>query len=334
MSLLVQIREKARKLQKTIVLPEGQDQRIIEAAAEIVKQGLAKPVVIGDAERIKRVAGDLGLSMDGVEILELEKTGHLDEYATEFAKLRAKKGMTFEQAKDTMLKAPVFYAAMMVRKGVADGVVSGAAAPTAQVIRAGLQIIGTRPGIKTVSSVFVMELTERQDTYGEILLFGDCSVIPEPTSEQLADTCESAVETAKNLLGMDGKVALLSFSTKGSASHPSIDVVKEAGKLLRDRKVTFAFDDELQADAALVKSVAEKKCPSSKVAGHANILIFPNLAAGNIAYKLVQRLAGANAYGPLLQGLAHPINDLSRGCSAPDIVDTVALTAVQSTTNK
>jgi phosphate acetyltransferase len=179
-----------------------------------------------------------------------------------------------------------------------------------------------------------MELTERQDTYGEILLFGDCSVIPEPTSVQLADTCESAVETAKSLLGMDGKVALLSFSTKGSASHPSIDVVKEAGNILRERKVTFAFDDELQADAALVKSVAEKKCPNSKVAGHANILIFPNLAAGNISYKLVQRLAGANAYGPLLQGLAHPINDLSRGCSAPDIVDTVALTAVQSTTNK
>lgn len=329
MSLLVNIREKARKLQRKVVLPEGDDQRVIEAASEIVKLGLARPIVIGSRTNIKRMAGDMGVSVEGVDIIDFSTVGNLDEYATEFAKLREKKGMTFEQAKDLMIKKPVFYAAMMVRKGAAHGVVSGAAAPTADVLRAGLQVIGAKPGVKTVSSVFIMELTERQDTYGEILLFGDCSVMPEPTAEQLADTAASSVETAKTMLGMDGKVALLSFSTKGSASHPSVDVVKEAGNILRERKVEFAFEDELQADAALVKSVASKKCPDSKVAGHANILIFPNLAAGNIGYKLVQRLAGANAYGPIIQGLAHPINDLSRGCSAADIVDVVAMTAIQ-----
>ncbi len=329
MSLLVKIREKARAAQRKIVLPEGNDQRVVEAASEIVKLGLAKPIVIGNKANINRMAGDMGISMEGVDILDLANVSNLDEYATEFAQMRAKKGMTFEQAKDTMLKAPVFYAAMMVKKGAAYGVVSGAAAPTAEVIRAGLQIIGTKPGVKTVSSVFVMELTERQDTYGEVLLFGDCSVIPEPTAQQLADTAVSSVQTARSMLGMEGRVALLSFSTKGSASHPSIDVVKEAGSILREANVDFAFEDELQADAALVKSVAAKKCPESKVAGQANILIFPNLAAGNIGYKLVQRLAGANAFGPIIQGLAHPINDLSRGCSAADIVDVVAMTAIQ-----
>lgn len=329
MSLLVNIREKARKLQRKVVLPEGDDQRVIEAASQIVELGLAKPIVIGNKANIDRMAGDLGISMEGVDILDLANVSNLDEYATEFAKMREKKGMTFDKAKALMLEKPVFYAAMMVKKGAAHGVVSGAAAPTADVLRAGLQVIGTKPGINTVSSVFVMELTERQDTYGEILLFGDCSVMPEPTDVQLADTAVSSVETGRTMLGMEGRVALLSFSTKGSASHPSVDVVKAAGNILRERNVDFAFEDELQADAALVKSVASKKCPESKVAGQANILIFPNLAAGNIGYKLVQRLAGANAYGPIIQGLAHPINDLSRGCSAADIVDVVAMTAIQ-----
>ena len=218
----------------------------------------------------------------------------------------------------------------MVKMKDADAMVSGSDSPTADVLRAGLQIIGTKPGIKTVSSMFVMELTERQETYGEVLLFGDCSVIPVPTSEQLADIAEASVITAKNVVGMEGKVALMTFSTKGSANHPDIDVVKEAGNILKERGVTFPYEAEIQADAAIVKSVAMKKCPESKVAGSANILVFPNLAAGNIGYKLVQRLAGANAYGPLIQGLASPINDLSRGCSVDDIVNLVAITAVQA----
>ena len=242
--------------------------------------------------------------------------------------------MTVEQAREILLKDPNFYGAMMVKMGDADAMVSGSNSPTANVLRAGLQVVGTRKGIKTVSSVFVMELTERQETYGDVLLFGDCSVIPVPTSEQLADIAEASVHTAQSVIGMQGRVALLTFSTKGSASHPDVDVVIEAGKILEERHVNFPFTAEIQADAAIVKSVARKKCPESKVAGTANILIFPNLAAGNIGYKLVQRLAGANAYGPLIQGLAAPINDLSRGCSVDDIVNLVAITAVQAAGNK
>ena len=334
MSFLVKIREKAREVQQTIVLPEGDDERVVTAAAKIVSLGVAKPVVLGSRETMDRIATDLGITLKGVEIIETKNPPKLEPYAEKLAEIRAKKGMTVEQAREILLKDPNFYGAMMVKMGDADAMVSGSNSPTANVLRAGLQVVGTKQGIKTVSSVFVMELTERQDTYGDVLLFGDCSVIPVPTSEQLADIAEASVVTAKNVIGMQGKVALLTFSTKGSASHPDIDVVIEAGKILEERKVDFPFTAEIQADAALVKSVARKKCPNSKVAGSANILIFPNLAAGNIGYKLVQRLAGANAYGPLIQGLASPINDLSRGCSVDDIVNLVAITAVQAAGNK
>lgn len=334
MSFLVKIREKAREVQQTIVLPEGDDERVVTAAAKIVSLGVAKPVVLGSRETMDRIATDLGITLKGVEIIETKNPPKLEPYAEKLAEIRAKKGMTVDQAREILLKDPNFYGAMMVKMGDADAMVSGSNSPTANVLRAGLQVVGTRQGIKTVSSVFVMELTERQDTYGDVLLFGDCSVIPVPTSEQLADIAEASVVTAKNVIGMQGKVALLTFSTKGSASHPDIDVVIEAGKILEERKVEFPFTAEIQADAALVKSVARKKCPNSKVAGSANILIFPNLAAGNIGYKLVQRLAGANAYGPLIQGLASPINDLSRGCSVDDIVNLVAITAVQAAGNK
>ena len=334
LSFLVKIREKAREVQQTIVLPEGDDERVVTAAAKIVSLGVAKPVVLGSRETMDRIATDLGITLKGVEIIETKNPPKLEPYAEKLAEIRAKKGMTVDQAREILLKDPNFYGAMMVKMGDADAMVSGSNSPTANVLRAGLQVVGTKQGIKTVSSVFVMELTERQDTYGDVLLFGDCSVIPVPTSEQLADIAEASVVTAKNVIGMQGKVALLTFSTKGSASHPDIDVVIEAGKILEERKVQFPFTAEIQADAALVKSVARKKCPNSKVAGSANILIFPNLAAGNIGYKLVQRLAGANAYGPLIQGLASPINDLSRGCSVDDIVNLVAITAVQAAGNK
>lgn len=333
MSFLVKIREKAREVQKSVVLPEGDDERVVTAAAKVVSLGVAKPIVLGHREDMERIANDLGISLRGVEIIEAKNPPKLQEYAEKLAELRAKKGMTVDQAKEVLLNDPNFYGAMMVKMGDADSMVSGSNSPTANVLRAGLQVVGTRKGIKTVSSVFVMELTERQDTYGDVLLFGDCSVIPVPTSEQLADIAEASVETAKTVIGMQGKVALLTFSTKGSASHPDVDVVIEAGKILEERHVQFPFTAEIQADAAIVKSVARKKCPDSKVAGSANILIFPNLAAGNIGYKLVQRLAGANAYGPLIQGLAAPINDLSRGCSVDDIVNLVAITAVQASGN-
>ena len=330
MSFLVKIREKAREVKKSVVLPEGDDERVITAAVKIVSLGVAKPIVLGCRETMERIANDLGISLRGVDIIEASNPPKLETYAEKLAEIRAKKGLTVEQAREILLKDPNFYGAMMVRMKDADAMVSGSNSPTANVLRAGLQVVGTKPGIKTVSSVFVMELTERQETYGDVLLFGDCSVIPVPTSEQLADIAQSSVETAKDVLNMSGRVALLTFSTKGSAKHPDIDTVIEAGKILDERKVEFPYEAELQADAALVKSVARKKCPGLKVPGTANILIFPNLAAGNIGYKLVQRLAGANAYGPLIQGLKSPINDLSRGCSVDDIVNLVAITAVQA----
>ena len=221
---------------------------------------------------------------------------------------------------------------MLIRMGDADGMVSGSASPTANVLRAAIQVIGTQPGVKTVSSVFIMELSQFKDLFGSILVFGDCSVIPFPTSEQLADIATSAAETAVKIAGINPRVALMTFSTKGSAKHECVDRVIEAGRILRERKVPFRFDDELQADAALVKSVGEIKAPLSDVSGNANVLIFPTLSAGNIGYKLVQRLAGANAYGPIIQGLNAPVNDLSRGCSVEDIVVLTAITSAQACT--
>jgi phosphate acetyltransferase len=243
---------------------------------------------------------------------------------------RAKKGMTPEKAKEILTTDVNFFGAMMVALGDADGMVSGSDSPTANVLRAGFQVIGPKPGMKTVSSVFIMELKDKVEEYGNILIFGDCAVIPEPNSQQLADIAMGAAETARSVAGIVPKVALMTFSTKGSAKHDSVDVVAEAGKILAESNVDFEFEAELQADAALVAAVGAKKAPESKVAGNANILIFPNLAAGNIGYKLVQRLAGAEAHGPLLQGLAAPINDLSRGCSVSDIVNLTAITSVQA----
>ena len=241
--------------------------------------------------------------------------------------------MTREEAKKILQNDPNFFGAMLIKMGDADGMVSGSASPTANVLRAGIQVIGTQPGVKTVSSVFIMELTQFKDLFGSILVFGDCSVIPFPTSEQLADIATSAAETATKIAGINPRVALMTFSTKGSAKHECVDRVKEAGSILRERKVQFRFDDELQADAALVKSVGEIKAPLSDVSGNANVLIFPTLSAGNIGYKLVQRLAGANAYGPIIQGLSAPVNDLSRGCSVEDIVVLTAITSAQACTD-
>jgi|GEM_PF-250022 len=255
---------------------------------------------------------------------------NVNELFNKLVELRSKKGMTPEEAKKLLLNDPNFFGAMLIKMGDADGMVSGSASPTANVLRAAIQIIGTQPGVKTVSSVFIMELSQFKDLFGSILVFGDCSVIPVPTSEQLADIATSAAETAVRIAGINPRVALLTFSTKGSAKHECVDRIIEAGRILRERKVQFRFDDELQADAALVKSVGEIKAPLSDVSGNANVLIFPTLSAGNIGYKLVQRLAGANAYGPIIQGLNSPVNDLSRGCSVEDIVVLTAITSAQA----
>ena len=330
MSFINKIREKAKKNIKKIVLPEATDERVVVAASKIVKEKLALPILIGKKSEIEEIAKKANIVLEGIEIIEPLNYKKLDSYIEKLVELRAAKGMTPEKAKEILLSDVNFFGAMMVKMKDCDGMVSGSDSPTANVLRAGLQVVGTKPGIKTVSSVFVMELSQKQEEYGEVLLFGDCAVIPEPTSAQLADIASEAAVTAETVVGIVPKVALLSFSTKGSAKHEAVDVVIEAGKILTERKVTFEFEEEIQADAALVATVGLKKAPNSKVAGQANILIFPNLASGNIGYKLVQRLAGADAYGPLIQGLASPINDLSRGCSIDDIVNLSAITAVQA----
>ncbi len=330
MSFILEVREKAKKLNNRIVLPEAKDERVLKATEEIVKDGLAVPVLVGNVEELKKQAQELGVSLEGAEIIDPIKFSKLGEYVAKLVELRSKKGMTEEQAKEILTSDVNFFGAMMVKFGDAVGMVSGSDSPTANVLKAALQVVGTKPGMKTVSSVFLMELKDKVEEYGQIILFGDCAVIPEPTSEQLADIASSAADTARKVVGIEPKVALMTFSTKGSAKHDSVDVVIEAGKILEDRKVDFDFESEIQADAAIVKAVGEKKAPGSKVAGNANILIFPNLAAGNIGYKLVQRLSGAEAHGPLLQGMAAPINDLSRGCSVSDISNLVAITAVQA----
>lgn len=330
MSFINGVKEKAKKSQKKIVLPEATDERVVKAAVKVVEEGLAVPVLIGDKSAIEAIAANASLNLAGVEIVEPSKYAKLDSYVAKLYELRAAKGMTEEKAKETLLSDVNFFGAMMVKMKDVDGMVSGSDSPTANVLRAGLQVVGTKPGVKTVSSVFVMELVQKQDIYGDVLIFGDCAVIPEPTSVQLADIAQEAAVTAKEVAGIEPKVALMSFSTKGSAKHEAVDVVIEAGKILRERAVNFDFEEEMQADAALVASVGQKKAPGSKVAGHANVLIFPNLAAGNIGYKLVQRLSGAEAHGPLIQGLASPINDLSRGCSVEDIVNLTAITSVQA----
>jgi len=330
MGIINQIKEKAKITQKTIVLPEATDERVLKAAQEIVKEGLAEVILVGNIETLNAEAKKIGANLEGATIIDPKTFKNIDAYVAKLVEKRAKKGMTPEKAKEILTTDVNFFGAMMVALGDADGMVSGSDSPTANVLRAGFQVVGTKPGMKTVSSVFIMELKNKVEEYGDILIFGDCAVIPEPNSQQLADIAIGAAATARSVAGIEPKVALMTFSTKGSAKHDSVDVVVEAGKILEESNVDFEFEAELQADAALVEAVGAKKAPGSKVAGNANILVFPNLAAGNIGYKLVQRLAGAEALGPLLQGLAAPINDLSRGCSVSDIVNLTAITSVQA----
>lgn len=330
MSFLGQVRKKALQANRRIVLPESSDERIIRATAQILKEGLAQVVLVGNQETIMHSAKAYEVSLSGVKIVDPYNFERLDDYVNKLVELRSKKGMTPEEAKKILQTDTNFFGAMLVKMGDADGMVSGSASPTANVLRAAIQVIGTQPGVKTVSSVFIMELSQFKDLFGSILVFGDCSVIPFPTSEQLADIATSAAETAIKIAGINPRVALMTFSTKGSAKHECVDRVIEAGHILRERKVQFRFDAELQADAALVKSIGEIKAPLSDVSGNANVLIFPTLSAGNIGYKLVQRLAGANAYGPIIQGLNAPVNDLSRGCSVEDIVVLTAITSAQA----
>lgn len=327
MGLMDEIKNKARSVRKRVVLPEGTEERTIKAAEIIAKEGIADVILLGNASEIRKKAA--GLDYSGVTVIDVNETGKLEGYAADFFEMRKNKGITMEQALKTMAD-PMFYSCMMVKKGEADGMVAGAINPTANTLRPGLQIIKTLPGISVVSSCFIMELKTKE--YGEngVMLFGDCAVNPNPDENELAAIAISTAKTAFQLTGMTPKVAMLSFSTKGSAKHELADKVIKATEIVKKQAPELMVDGELQADAALVEKVGQLKSPGSPVAGKANVLIFPDLQAGNIGYKLVQRLAGAEALGPICQGFAAPVNDLSRGCSVEDIVSVVAITAVQA----
>lgn len=320
------LKSRVAKAQKKIVLPETNSRRVLKAAERVLAEGFAKIILVGNLDAIKKDAAKFQIDLTGVEVIDPEAHPQLDEYCEYLAERRKKKGMTVEQAREILTTNNSFFGACLVKFGVADGMVSGAATTSAEVIRAGLQVIGPRPGNKTVSSAFILITNTPQYGDNGILVLGDCGVIPDPTAEQLADIACICVERARTTVQiLDPKVALLSYSTMGSGSGGTVDTVREAVKILKERNVDFEFDGEMQADAALVPEVGGHKAPGSKVAGHANVLIFPTLDAANIGYKMVQRFAGATALGPLVQGLDRPVLDLSRGCSTDDVVDVVAV---------
>lgn len=331
MHLVEQIKAKAKENLQTVVLPEGYDDRMIQAAAQIVNDGLANIVLLGNVESLQGKASELGVSLDGVTLVDPKSSDLLNGYADELVELRKKKGLTREQAIDLLTGDDnLYFGSMMVRKGDAGGAVAGAFNTTGDVLRAAFQVVGTAPGMKTVSSVFLM-VTKNPD-FGEngVLCFADCAVNPNPDAQALAEIAVSTAASCKSFLGVDARVGMLSFSTKGSAKHEDCDKVLKALEIAKEIAPELAIDGELQADAALLPKVGEKKAPGSSVAGKANTLIFPDLDAGNIGYKLVERVAGAEAVGPIIQGLAKPVNDLSRGCSVDDIVSVSAITAVQA----
>ena len=330
MGLIESIKENAKKELKTIVLPESEDERVLKATALVLEEKTANVVLIGNVDTIKSDANACGANIEGATIIDPKSFENIDAYVNELVELRKSKGLTKEEATEIMTTEPRFFGCMMVRLGDADGLVAGSNSPTADVLRAAIQVIKTAPGVKTVSSTFVMETADGKFGDNGLILFADCAVNPEPNAEQLADIAQSTAATAASVVGLDPRVAMLSFSTMGSAKHPLVDKVQEACQILKDRNVDFAFDGEMQADAAIVEAIGAKKAPESKVAGKANVLVFPDLQAGNIGYKLVQRFAGADAHGPIVQGLAKPVNDLSRGCSVEDIANLVAITATQN----
>ena len=329
MELMNKLWDAAKADKRRIVLPEGDEDRTLVAAQRIQELGLAYPVLVGDNSRINEKAKELGVNLEGIEIVDPNNSERLQTYINEFYELRKNKGMTLEKA-EKIVKDPLYFGTMMVKLDDADGMVSGAVHTTGDLLRPGLQIIKTAPGVSVVSSFFIMMVPG--STYGEegMLLFSDCAVNPNPNYEQLAAIAIATADTAKNLCKIEPRVAMLSFSTMGSADHEMVDKVRKATELAKELRPDLLIDGELQLDAAIVQKVADLKAPDSAVAGKANVLVFPDLQAGNIGYKLVQRFANASAIGPICQGFAKPINDLSRGCSSDDIVNVVAVTAVQA----
>ena len=327
MNIVTGIQEKARKLKGRIVLPEGHEERNIQAAKKLISEGICTPVLLGKIDDIKKSCLSLKINTEKLEMIEPLQDGQVEFYADDYYRLRKEKGMTPDEARKTMQNT-LYFGAMMVRHGRVDGSVAGALNTTGDVLRAAIQIIGLAKGIDVVSSSFLMVMPEFQGERNKLFVFADCAVLPDPTAEQLASIAISSAETMRKLGGQEPRVAMLSFSTKGSAKHDRIDKVLKALSIVKQKAPDLMVDGELQLDAAVISSIAKRKAPDSQVAGQANVLVFPDLDSGNIGYKLTQRFGGAEAIGPVIQGLAKPANDLSRGCSVDDIVNVAAIASV------
>lgn len=329
MEILKRVYQNAQKYQKRIVLPEGTEPRTLRATEIIIKQNLAQIILLGNPDEIYQTANDIGANLEGVTIVNPKDDSRRAKYAELMVEIRKEKGLTFEDALE-LLNDPLYFATLMIKNGDADGELAGAINSTGDVLRPALQYIKTLPGVSVVSGAFLMFVNDPHFGHDGILVFADCAVMPDPNERQLAEIAVTTAKTAKAIVGMDPRVAMLSFSTMGSAQHPFVDKVVNATKIARELDPELKIDGELQLDAALIPEVGKLKAPNSEVAGRANILVFPGLESANIGYKLVQRLAKAEAVGPVLQGMAAPINDLSRGCSVSDIVNMVAITANQA----
>jgi phosphate acetyltransferase len=328
-SFIADLRKRAAAKHETIILPEGDEPRMYHAARVLTDEGICKVILCGEPGAVAAMAAQEGVSLTGIEVADPAADERREQLAAKLHQLRAKKGMTLPEARE-QVGDPLYFGALMVREGFANGMVAGALNSTANVLRASFHCVGTAPGISIVSSVFVMVVPDC--TYGKdgMLVFGDCAINPSPTAEQLADIAISSAKTARSLCDMEPKVAMLSFSTMGSGGdHPDVLKVREAVRIIKEKAPELAVTGEMQFDAAVIESIGAKKAPGDPVAGKANVVIFPDLDAGNIGYKLVQRLAKAEAVGPVSQGLAWPINDLSRGCSVDDIVNVAAITILQ-----